>query len=80
LLILLFWVSHEKVLSTTHLLGNTRKPRGGMSLYQSTFLPSLAHSLAQILATFSEVGFRGLRTMSILTPKASSAQRLPLPS
>ena len=55
-------------------------PRGGMSLSQLIFLPSLAHSLAQTLATSSDTGFGGLRTTSTLKPITSSAHLLPLPS
>src|SRR5215218_3325937 len=52
-----------------------------MCLCQSTsFLPSLAHSSAQIFATLSATGLGGLRTTSTLKPKPSSAHRLPLPS
>jgi hypothetical protein len=76
----LFWPNQQKVPSTTHLLGKTRNPRGGISLYQSIFLPSLAHSSAHIRATFSGIGFGGLRTTSTLNPRISSAHRLPLPS
>src|SRR5215210_3831800 len=76
----LFWLNHAKVRSTTHLRGNTRKPRGGMSLCQSIFLPSLAHSSAHLFATFSGVGFRGRRTTFTLKLKASSAHRFPVPS
>ena len=55
------------------------EPRGGMSLCQSTFLPSLAHSCAHTIATFSGTGFGGLRTTSTLKPRTSSAHLLPLP-
>ena len=51
---------HAKVRSTTQRLGRTRKPLGGMSLCQSTSLPSLAHSAAQPAqrsATFSGSAF-----------------------
>ena len=41
-----------------HLRGKATYPRGGMSLCQSTFLPSLAHSSAQAFATFSGMGLR----------------------
>src|SRR5919107_2376539 len=48
-----------------------------MSLCQSTSLPSLAHySCAQILATFSGMGFCGLRTTSTLRPITCSAHRV----
>lgn len=76
-----FWPNHEKVRSTTHLLrGKATYPLGGMSLRQSTLLPSLAHSSAQILATFSGTGLGGLRTTFTLEPMPSSAHLLPLPS
>src|SRR5215217_663718 len=52
-----FWLNHEKVLSTTHLRGSTSNPLRGKSLCQSISQPSLAHSSAQILATFSVLGF-----------------------
>jgi quercetin dioxygenase-like cupin family protein len=42
-------------------------------------LPSFAHSLAQISATFSGRGFLGLRTTSTLNPIISSTHFLPLP-
>jgi hypothetical protein len=45
LAILRLWLIQAKVRSTTHLRGRTRKPRGGISLCQSTSSPSLAHSL-----------------------------------
>jgi hypothetical protein len=57
-LILLFWSIQAIVRSTTHLRGSTWKPLGGMILFQSTFTPSLAHSLAQAINTFSGAGFR----------------------
>src|SRR5829696_4964898 len=75
-----FWFNYEKIRSTTHLRGNTLKPRGGISLGQSIFSPSFAHSSAQILATFSGMGLAGLRTTSTLRPKTSSAHLLHLPS
>ena len=80
MLIRLFWPSHEKVRSTTHLLGSTLKPLGGISLCQSTSLPSLAHYCAQRLATFSGTGFLGL-AHDLLHAQAilSSAHLLPLP-
>src|SRR5918994_5526892 len=49
LLILLLWSIQAIVRSTTHLLGKTWKPSGGSSFCQSTFTPSLAHSLAQAI-------------------------------
>jgi len=73
------WQSQAKVRSTTHRLGKTRKPLGGMSLCQSIFLPSLAPSSAQILAIFSGTGFGGLRTTSTLKPSTFSAHSLPRP-
>src|SRR5215211_7901323 len=51
-----------------------------MSFRQSTSLPSLAHSSAQIFATFSGMGLGGLRTTSTLKPISSSAHLLSLPS
>src|SRR5215210_6062392 len=73
---LLFWPSQEKVLSTTHLRGKATYPRGGISLCQSTFLPSLAHSCAQICATFSGIGFGGLGACA---PPPRSTLELPRP-
>ena len=73
------WEIQAKVRSTTHLLGNTPKPFGGINLCQFTAFPSLAHSSAQRLATSSGRGFLGLRTTSTLKPKTSSAHLLPLP-
>src|SRR5215212_1067294 len=75
-----FWPSQEKVLSTTHLLGNTRNPRGGISLCQSIVSPSLAHFSAQIRAVSWGTGLGGLRTTSTLRPRISAAHLLPLPS
>src|ERR671916_1742375 len=75
-----FWPSQEKVRSTTHLLGNTRKPLGGISLRQSIVSPSLAHSSAQIRAVCSGTGLGGLRTTSTLRPRTCAAHLLPLPS
>ena len=70
----------QKVRSTTHLRGRTQKPLGGINLCQLTSFPSLAHySWAHSCATLSGTGFLGLRTTSTLKPKASAAQRLPLP-
>src|SRR5215208_6383834 len=46
----MFWPNHEKVFSTIHLLDSTLKPLGGMSLCQSTSLPSLAHFFKPILS------------------------------
>src|SRR5215203_5938819 len=77
---LLFCPSQEKVLSTTHRRGRATYPRGGISLCQSIFLPSLAHSSAQTFATCSGTGLGGLRTTSTLRPISSSAHLLPLPS
>lgn len=68
-----------KTVFTTHLRVRTRKPLGGMRLYQSTAYPSLAHSATQSSATFSGTGLGGLRTTSTLKPITPSAQRLPLP-
>src|SRR3712207_699515 len=51
-----------------------------MSLRQSTLLPALAHSSAQIFATFSGIDFGGRLTTSTLKPKASSAHLFPRPS
>src|ERR687897_752635 len=50
-LILLFCSIQEDLRSTTHLLGNTRKPLGGNSFCQSRATPSLAHSLAHLTST-----------------------------
>ena len=75
-----FWPNQEKVRSTTHRRGKATYPRGGISLSQSIYLPSLAHSLAQIFATSSGTGLGGLRTTSTLKPITSSAHFLPLPS
>jgi hypothetical protein len=46
-----------QTISTTYRRGKTWKSRGGMSLCQSTSLPSLAHSRAQTSATSSGIGF-----------------------
>ena len=73
----------EKVRSTTHRRGKVTYPRGGMSFSHSTSLPSLAHSAAQILATFSGTGFLGgfHTTSCTLRPIPSSAHLLlPRPS
>src|SRR5215218_7169861 len=75
-----FWPNQEKVRSTTHRRGKATYPRGGISLSQSIFLPSLPHSLAQIFATSSGTGLGGLRTTFTLKPITSSAHFLPLPS
>src|SRR5919107_5555077 len=79
ILILLFWLNHAKVRSTTQRLGNTSKPRRGSNLCQSMCQPSLDHSSAQILATFSGVGFGVRCTTSTLTPNSLSTHSLPLP-
>ena len=59
------------VRSTTHLLGNTKKPLGGNSLCQSTATPSLSHSLAHAKSTSSGAGFRGRSTRSTLNTGSS---------
>src|SRR3712207_8270178 len=54
------------------LRGNTRKPLGAINFCQSTSLPSLAHSLAHTSATFSGIGFGGLRTTSTRSEEHTS--------
>jgi len=79
-LILLFWSIQAIVRSTTHLLGNTKKPLGGISFCQSAFTPSLAHSLAHAISTSSGAGFRGRSTTSTLHPRVFLTQSAPLSS
>src|SRR5215217_9469556 len=67
-----FWSIQENVRSTTHLLGNTWKPGGGMNFCQSTATPSLAHSLAHDFRTSSGAALRGRSRRSTLHPKAFS--------
>src|SRR5918997_1867083 len=71
------WQSQAKVLSTTQRRGRTSKPRRAISLCQSIFSPSLAHSSAQIRAIFSDVGFGVRCTTSTLRPSTFSAHSLP---
>src|ERR687890_1026479 len=74
-----FCPNHEKVRSTTHLLGNTLKPLGGSSCSQSMATPSLAHSLAHALITFFGAIFGGCCTTSTVQPKAPSIHSFALP-
>jgi hypothetical protein len=53
---------------------------GGNSLRQSTLTPSLAHSLAHAISTFSGAGFFGRSTRSTLQPRVFSTQSAPLSS
>src|SRR5215208_4290202 len=76
--ILLLWSIQENVRSTTHLRGSTWKPLGGMSFSQSTFIPSLAHSLAHALSTSSGAALRARSTSSTLQPRVFSTTILAL--
>src|SRR5215212_3336824 len=79
LLVLLFCESHEKVRSTTQRLGKTSKPRRGSNFCQSISQPSLDHSSAHIIATFSGVGLGVRCTTSTLRSNSFSTQSLPRP-
>ncbi len=73
------WLIHAKVRSATHLLGNLSKAGRLGSLPRSIPRPSLNHSLAQILKTFSGGGFGVRFTTSTSTPNSLSAHCLPRP-
>src|SRR5215217_3777120 len=62
------------------LLGSTTRPLGGIIFCQSTLTPSLAHSLAHAISTFSGAGFFGRSTRSTLQPRAFCTQSAPLSS
>src|SRR5215208_5604555 len=53
---------------------------GGISFRQSTATPSLAHSFAHAISTFSGAGFFGRSTRSALQPNVFSTQSAPLSS
>jgi hypothetical protein len=73
--------NHEKVHSTTHLLDNTQKPRSGMTLWQSTFSPSLVRSCAHICATLSGIIWnRGLEACARLPPTSTFKPVPPRPT
>src|SRR5215212_4708251 len=74
------WSIQENVLSTTHLLGSTTNPCGGRSFRQSTFAPSLDHSLAHAISTSSGAALRGRLTISTLQPSVFFTQSAPLAS
>jgi hypothetical protein len=56
--LLRLWLIQAKVRSTTHLRGRRRKPRGGISLCQSTSSPSLAHYSLEPTALYHLLGER----------------------
>src|SRR5918995_3996553 len=79
-LILLFWSIQAIVRSTTHLLGKTKKPLGGISFCQSASTPSLAHSLAHaIRAPLRELAFSDAPPDPRSTPGSSRPSRRPCP-
>lgn len=73
------WEIQAKVRSATHRRGRFSKAGRSGSFLRSTFWPSLNHSLARILETFSGGGLGERFTISTSTPKASSAHPLPRP-
>jgi hypothetical protein len=77
-LILLCSSIQDSVRSTMHLLGNSTKPLGGISLCQSRATLSLAHSLAHLINTSSGAGFFGRCTRSTLQPRVFLTQSAPL--
>ena len=68
-----------KVRSATHLRGRFSKAARSGSFLTSIFRPSLNHSLAQVLRTFSGGGLGVRLTISTSKPSRSSTQSLPRP-
>ena len=68
-----------QTISTTHLLGSTRKPLGGKSFCQSTATPSLAHSLAHAISTSSGAAFAGAPRDPRSSPGSSPPSPRPCP-